>query len=275
MNYSITLQLSSGKVVLSIKKGDFSTMNNYETKTKVALITGGSRGIGKAIALEFAKVGTHLMINYYGDDKEAEDVQRQAESYGVQAKIYHADVSDPKQVRNMFAAIDTTFGKIDILVNNAGIAQTSKITEMTDEQWDRMIKIHLYGVFYTSREAANRMLGQKFGKIINITSDLASQGAEDLSHYAAAKGGVTAFTKSLARELAPYVLVNAVAPGGTFTDIRSSLEEGHEVNNNRLLLGRLAFPQEIAKSVLFLASDDANIYTGQVLGANGGSIMNG
>lgn len=250
-------------------------MNNYGTTTKVALITGGSRGIGKAIALEFARAGVQLMINYFGDDKEAEDVQRQAESYGVHAEIYHADVSNSEQVRDMFAAIDTIFGKIDILVNNAGIAQTSKITDMTDEQWDRMIKTHLYGVFYTSREAAHRMLDQKSGKIINITSDLASQGAEELSHYSAAKGGVTAFTKSLARELAPHVLVNAVAPGGTFTDIRSSLEEGHKVNNNRLLLGRLAFPQEIAKSVLFLASDDANIYTGQVLGANGGSIMNG
>lgn len=248
-------------------------MNNFNPQSKVALITGASRGIGKAIALEFARAGIHLMINYYGDDKEAEDVQRQAESLGVQVVTFHADVSNPAEVRNMFDVIDRTFGKIDILVNNAGIAQTSKITEMTDEEWDRMIKIHLYGVFHTSREAASRMLANKSGKIINITSDLASQGAADLSHYAAAKGGVTAFTKSLARELAPHVLVNAVAPGGTFTDVRSSLEEGHE--KNQQLLGRLAFPQEIAKSVLFLVSDDANIYTGQVLGANGGSAMNG
>lgn len=247
-------------------------MNNI-SQTKAALITGASRGIGKAIALEFAKAGINLMINYYGDDKEAEDVKRLAEAHDVQVELYHADVSDPTEVRDMFAMMDRIFGKIDILINNAGIAQTSKITEMSDTDWDRMIKIHLYGVFHTSREAASRMLARKSGKIINITSDLASQGAADLSHYAAAKGGVTAFTKSLARELAPHVLVNAVAPGGTFTDVRSSLEEGHE--KNRPLLGRLAFPQEIAKSVLFLASEDANIYTGQILGANGGSIMNG
>ncbi len=249
-------------------------MISNEAHPKVALITGASRGIGKAIALELAKAGTHLFINYYGDDKEAADVQRQAESHGIRAEIYNADVSDPDQVQAMFAALDSAFGRIDILVNNAGIAQTSSLTEMTNEQWDRMIKIHLYGAFYTSREAARRMLEQKSGKIINVTSDLASQGAADLSHYAAAKGGVTAFTKSLARELAPHVLVNAVAPGGTFTDIRSSLEESDK-NDARYLLGRLAFPQEIAKSVLFLASDDANIYTGQVLGANGGSVMNG
>ncbi|GAA0136399.1 3-oxoacyl-[acyl-carrier-protein] reductase [Paenibacillus sp. YSY-4.3] len=250
-------------------------MTSNGKQQKFALITGGSRGIGKAITLEFAKSGIHVMINYYGDDKEAADVQRQAEAFGVRAEVFHADVSDPSQVKEMFAAIDEQFGRLDILVNNAGIAQAVKVTEMTDEQWDRMLKIHLYGAFYTSREAASRMLAQKAGKIINVTSDLASQGGAELAHYSAAKGGVTALTKSLARELAPFVLVNAVAPGGTFSDVRSSLEEGSQNSDSRHLLGRLAFPQEIARSVMFLASDDANIYTGQVLGANGGSVMNG
>lgn len=250
-------------------------MISNSVQSKTALITGASRGIGKSIALEFAKAGINVIINYYGDDKEAADVKRLVESQGVRAEVFPADVSDPSQVRDMFAMVDELFGKLDILVNNAGIAQTIKVTEMTDEQWDRMIKINLYGTFNTSREAARRMLAQKSGKIINVTSDLASQGAADLSHYAAAKGGITAFTKSLAKELAPYILVNAVAPGGTFTDIRSSLEEGHDKNDARYLLGRLAFPQEIARSVMFLASDDGNIYSGQVLGANCGSVMNG
>lgn len=248
-------------------------MSSKQSHNKVALITGASRGIGKAIALEFAKAGIHVLINYFGDDKEAIEVKHQAEAYGVQAEIFHGDVSDRLQVEQMFKELDRLFGQIDILVNNAGIAKTAKITEMTDEEWDQMIRIHLYGAFYTSREAARRMLPLKTGKIINVTSDLASQGAAELSHYAAAKGGVTALTKSLARELAPYILVNAVAPGGTFTDVRSSLEESH--SNSRYLLGRLAFPQEIAKSVLFLASDDASMFTGQILGANGGSVMNG
>ncbi|WP_244996434.1 SDR family oxidoreductase [Paenibacillus sp. FSL W8-0186] len=250
-------------------------MTSNGKQQKFALITGGSRGIGKAITLEFAKSGIHVMINYYGDDKEAADVKRQAESYGVRAEVFHADVSDSAQVKEMFAAVDEHFGRLDILVNNAGIAQAVKVTEMTDEQWDRMLKIHLYGAFYTSREAASRMLAQKAGKIINVTSDLASQGSAELAHYSAAKGGVTSLTKSLAKELAPFVLVNAVAPGGTFSDVRSSLEEGTHSGDSRHLLGRLAFPQEIARSVMFLASDDANIYTGQVLGANGGSVMNG
>ncbi|WP_435922879.1 SDR family NAD(P)-dependent oxidoreductase [Paenibacillus sp. DYY-L-2] len=249
-------------------------LSNSNTAPAVALVTGASRGIGKAVALELAKAGHHLIINYFGDDKEAADVLRQAESHGIRAELCHADVSDPEQVRHMFEMIDREFGRLDVLVNNAGIGETAKLTEMSNDQWDRMIKIHLYGAFYTSREAARRMLEQKSGKIINMTSDLASQGAAELSHYAAAKGGVTALTKSLARELAPHVLVNAVAPGGTFTDVRSSLEDSDR-NDNRYLLGRLAFPQEIAKSVLFLASNDGNIYTGQVLGANGGSVMNG
>ena len=246
-----------------------------EPTVKCALVTGGSRGIGKAVVLEFAKAGIHVMINYFGDDKEALDVKHQAETYGIQAEIFHADVSDPVQVKDLFAAIDNTFGRLDILVNNAGIAQTVTVKEMTDEQWDRMIKIHMYGTFYTSREAARIMSEQKSGRIINVTSDLAGQGSAELAHYAAAKGGITAFTKSLARELAPYVLVNAVAPGGTFTDVRSSLEDTHDRNDSRQLLNRLAFPQEIARSILFLASDDGSIYTGQVLGANGGSVMNG
>lgn len=149
-------------------------MSSKQTSTKVALITGASRGIGKAVALEFAKAGIHVLINYYGDDKEALDVKHQAENYGVQAEIFHGDVSDSHQVKQMFAELDRLFGKIDILVNNAGIAKTAKITEMTHEEWDRMIRIHLYGAFYTSQEAARRMLPQKSGKIINITSDLAS-----------------------------------------------------------------------------------------------------
>ncbi len=246
-----------------------------ETTVKCALITGASRGIGKAVALEFAKAGINVMINYFGDDKEALDVKNQAENYGVRAEVYHADISDPDQVLDLFDAIDNLFGRIDILVNNAGIAQAVSVREMSDEQWDRMIKIHMYGTFYTSRAAANRMWEQKSGRIINITSDVVSQGASEFAHYAAAKGGITAFTKSLARELAPYVLVNAVAPGGTFTDVRSSLEETQGKNDARYLLNRLAFPQEIARSVLFLASDDGSIYTGQILGANGGSVMNG
>ncbi|WP_433943581.1 SDR family NAD(P)-dependent oxidoreductase [Paenibacillus sp. SN-8-1] len=242
---------------------------------KSALITGASKGIGRAVALEFAKAGTNVMINYIGEDTEALAVKKEAESYGVKAEIFNADVSDSTQVQSMFTAFDQLFGRLDILVNNAGIAHAVTVREMTDEQWDRMIKVHLYGTFYNAREAARRMWDTKAGKIINISSDLASLGCEEFTHYSAAKGGISAFTKALARELAPHVNVNSVAPGGTFTDILADFGEGYEEEEAaKYPLKRLAQPQEIAKSVLFLASDDANFYTGQILGPNGGSVMN-
>ncbi|WP_068620969.1 SDR family NAD(P)-dependent oxidoreductase [Paenibacillus tuaregi] len=242
---------------------------------KSALVTGASKGIGRAVALEFAKAGTNVMINYIGEDSDALAVKKEAESYGVKAEIFHADVSDSAQVRDMFTAFDRLFGRLDILVNNAGIAQAVTVRDMTDEQWDRMIKVHLYGTFYNAREAARRMWENQAGKIINISSDLASLGCEEFTHYSAAKGGISSFTKALARELAPHINVNSVAPGGTFTDILADFGEGYEEEEAaKYPLKRLAQPEEIAKSVLFLASDDANFYTGQILGPNGGSVMN-
>ncbi|AGE21866.1 3-oxoacyl-(acyl-carrier-protein) reductase [Geobacillus sp. GHH01] len=243
---------------------------------KVALITGASKGIGRAIALEFAKAGASVLINYHSSRRKAEEVQKQAESYGVKARIYQADVSDSGQVREMYAFLDQEFGTIDILVNNAGFAKGSAVEEMSDELWDRMIRVHLYGTFYNCREAVKRMKVKKSGKIINISSDLGQLGCEAFSHYSAAKGGINAFTKSLARELAPEILVNAVAPSGTWTDILIPFGENYaEIEAQKYPLKRLAQPEEIAKSVLFLASDYANFYTGQILGPNGGVVMNG
>jgi 3-oxoacyl-[acyl-carrier protein] reductase len=242
---------------------------------KVALITGASKGIGRATALELAKAGADLLINYIGSEDSAREVQKLAESYGRKALIYHADVSNSACVQQMFSYLDHEFGTIDILVNNAGFAKGAFITEMSDELWDQMIRVHLYGVFYNSREAAKRMKQKKSGKIINIASDLGQLGCEEFTHYSAAKGGVISFTKALARELAPDILVNAVAPGGTMTDILTSFGENYiEEEAAKYPLKRLAEPQEIAKSVLFLASDYANFYTGQVLGPNGGGVMN-
>lgn len=243
---------------------------------KAALVTGASRGIGRAVVLELAKAGADVLINFIGNPDEAEDVRSSAASYGVRALIYNADVSDSRQVRAMFEMFDREFGAIDILVNNAGFAAEAPITEMTDEAWDRMIRVHLYGTFYNCREAAKRMMVKQSGKIINISSDLGHLGCEHFSHYSAAKGGINAFTKSLARELAPHILVNAVAPGGTWTDILASFGDNYaEEEAQKYPLKRLAQPEEIAKSVLFLASDDANFYTGQILGPNGGIVMTG
>ncbi|WP_431028031.1 SDR family NAD(P)-dependent oxidoreductase [Lysinibacillus sp. LZ02] len=243
---------------------------------KNVLITGSSKGIGRSIALAFAEQGANILINYIGDEKEAEEVRVQAEKFGGQALKFHADVSDSQQVQEMFRYMDNHLGKIDVLINNAGFAQSSNIIDLTDEQWDRMIKVHLYGCFYNSREAAKRMKQKGSGKIINISSDLGSLGCEEFTHYSAAKGGINAFTKALGRELAPHILVNAVAPSGTYTDILKEFGENYiEEESAKYPLKRLAHPEEIAKSVLFLASEHANFYTGQILTPNGGVVMNG
>lgn len=243
---------------------------------KNVLVTGSSMGIGRAIALAFAEHGANVVINYIGNDQPAEKVRLLAEASGVKAFTYKADVSDSQQVSEMFQYMDRKLGDIDILVNNAGFAQDALITEMTDEQWDKMIKVHLYGNFYNCREAAKRMKKRNKGKIINISSDIGSLGCEEFTHYSAAKGGINAFTKALARELAPNILVNAVAPSGTITNILEAFGDNYvEEESEKYPLKRLAQPEEIAKSVLFLASENANFYTGQILTPNGGVVMNG
>jgi len=239
---------------------------------KNVVVTGGSRGIGKAIVLEFAKEGANVFINYFGDENEAEAVRLEAEKMGVQAISGYFDVSSSLDVEKMYHKVDQYFDQIDVLVNNAGIAYSSPIIEMSDEDWDRMIKVHLYGTFYNAREAARRM---KKGKIINISSDLGSLGCEEYTHYSAAKGGINAFTKALARELAPNILVNAVAPSGTLTSLLEAFGENYvEEESAKYPLKRLAKPEEIAKTVVFLASKHADFYTGQIIGPNGGVVMN-
>lgn len=236
---------------------------NLGLEGKNVLVTGASMGIGKAIALQFAENGANVLINYIGDQEIAEQTRLEAEKHSVRTLTYLADVSDSGQVRDMYAYMDEQLGGIDILVNNAGFAQEAPITEMTDEQWDRMIKVHLYGCFNNSREAAKRMKQQNKGKIINISSDIGSLGCEEFTHYSAAKGGINAFTKAL-------------APSGTHTNILSAFGDNYvEEESAKYPLKRLAQPEEIAKSVLFLASDNANFYTGQILTPNGGVVMNG
>lgn len=243
---------------------------------KNVLITGSSKGIGRAIALEMAKNGANVLINHFNDEANALQVQQEAESYGGKAFVFEADVSSSEKVEEMFRFFDEQLGSIDILVNNAGIAEGVPFTEMTDGQWDRMIKVHLYGYFHNARAAAQRMKKKNSGKIINISSDLGSLGCEEFVHYSAAKGGINTFTKALARELAPDILVNAVAPSGTWTDILKDFGDNYpEEEASKYPLKRLAQPEEIAKSVLFLASEDANFYTGQIISPNGGIVMNG
>ncbi|WP_059105499.1 SDR family NAD(P)-dependent oxidoreductase [Shouchella shacheensis] len=243
---------------------------------KNVLITGANKGIGQAIALGFAKEGANVVINDICSENEAQATVDQAKRYGTSVYYYRADVTNRQQVQEMHLFFKETLGEVHVLVNNAGIAKASLVRDMSDEQWDQMIKVHLYGTFYNSREVIASMQAFGSGKMINISSDLASLGVEEFAHYSAAKGGIISLTKSLARELAPLIQVNAVAPGGTLTDILTSFGENYiEEEAASYPLKRLATPEEIAQSVLFLASTAGDFYTGQVLNPNGGSVMNG
>ncbi|MEK7891131.1 SDR family oxidoreductase [Burkholderia contaminans] len=240
---------------------------------KVCLVTGAGSGIGFDAALTLAREGARLIANDLPSCDAVHTLKHVIEDEGGECVLALSDVSDPGGVRAIFDQISA----LDVLVNNAGILQEEEVTELTDAMWDRMLKVHLYGAFYFSREAARLMKKQGRGRIINIASDLGQIGAERLCHYSAAKGGIIAFTKSLARELSAHgVLVNAVAPGGILTPMVHALGDDYiREEAARYPLKRLGMPSEISSVVRFLASDDASFMTGQVVGVNGGGVMNG
>ncbi|WP_230560320.1 SDR family NAD(P)-dependent oxidoreductase [Paraburkholderia translucens] len=237
------------------------------------LVTGAGSGIGRAIALAFARERAHVIVNDLPSSAALDELRKDIEALGARCTLAAADVADAASVRGLFADIE----RLDVLVNNAGILREAPVTEISDSEWDRMIKVHLYGAFYFSREAARLMQKQRRGAIVNIASDLGQLGCENLSHYSAAKGGIIAFTKSLARELAPHgVRVNAVAPGGVLTPMVEALGARYiEEEAARYPLKRLGTPEEIAQAVRFLSSDAASFITGQIVGVNGGGVMNG
>jgi 3-oxoacyl-[acyl-carrier protein] reductase len=247
-------------------------------KDKVAVITGASRGIGRATALLFAEAGCNLLVNYHTDEKAAQEVVSAAEKSGVTAQGFQAHVSKKKEVDRMMDYAMSRFGKIDILVNNAGIWKYAAIEKMTEEQLKETLDLNLNGVFYASTAAARHMIRQKSGNIINISSTAGQRGEPFHSHYAASKGAVISLTKSLAVELAPHnIRVNCVAPGWVDTDMsHESLagEEGEAILE-KIPLGRAGTPEEIAGSVLFLASDLSTFITGEIVNVNGGAVLCG
>jgi 3-oxoacyl-[acyl-carrier protein] reductase len=236
-------------------------------------VTGAASGIGRAIALRFASERATVIVNDLPSNDALAPLKQQIEALGGACRIAAGDVSDPSRVREIFDGIE----RLDVLVNNAGVLQEAPITDLTDAMWDRMIKVHLYGAFHFSREAARLMKAQRRGQIVSIASDLGQLGCENLCHYSAAKGGIIALTKSLARELAPYgVRVNAVAPGGVLTPMVEALGDAYIRDEAaRYPLKRLGTPDEIAAVVQFVASDAASFMTGQIVGVNGGGVMNG
>jgi 3-oxoacyl-[acyl-carrier protein] reductase len=242
---------------------------------RTALVTGASTGIGRAIALAFALAGAAVVVNHLGRAAEAAALVREIQSLGAQAWAIEADVSLSADVARLAAQAAQACGTVDVLVNNAGIIQEKPFLETTEDDWDRMLVTDLKSVFLTSRAVLPDMVARGRGIIINIASDLAVLGREHYAPYCAAKAGVVGLTRSLAREFAPAIRVNAIAPGPVNTAMVSLDAMSPEWMAKELNIPqrRIAEPQEIAATALFLASDLSRFYCGQVLGPNGGSVM--
>lgn len=244
-------------------------------KDKVAIVTGGTRGIGRAIALKLADHGTNIVINYRNSDKEAEELKCILEEKGVKVLAVKCDISNFEDSKNLMDKCKEVFGKIDILVNNAGITKDTLIMRMKEEDFDNVIDVNLKGTFNCAKHASAIMLKQRFGKIINMTSVVGIAGNAGQVNYAASKAGVIGLTKSLAKELGSRgITVNAVAPGFINTDMTASLSEKvKEEASKNIPLKRLGDPEDVANLVRFLASDAANYITGQVINVDGGMVM--
>ncbi len=241
-------------------------------KDKVALVTGASRGLGKAIALQLAAEGARVTVNYMKNADKAEEVVKEIISRGGNAAAIRADITSLPEVEKMVDSLYEQFGRIDILVNNAGVTKDELLLSMTPEDWGIVIKTNLGGLFNCTKAVAKYMMVQKSGRIINISSVAGERGGRGQSNYAASKGGINAFTRSVAMELAPKkITVNAVAPGVVETEMSSTvIRRAKDIILDAVALKRLGQPEEIAKVVAFLASDDSSYITGEVIRVDGG-----
>ena len=246
-------------------------------KDKVALVTGSSRGVGKAIALAFAKEGAKVMVNYTSNEKAANEVLGTIQKMGGQAKVFKADVAKKAEAQALVQATVDAFGGLDILVNNAGFTRPAMMLKMTEEQWDAVVNIHLKGAWLCAQAAAPHMIAKNSGKIINVTSVAGMVGTVGQINYSAAKGGVISMTKSMARELARNnICANVISLGIVPTDMSEKIttdEKLKEIYMNRILLKRFGETEELTPAFVFLASDDANYITGQLLAVDGGYGM--
>ena len=245
-----------------------------DLKDQTALVTGSSRGIGRAIAVECATAGADVAINYYSDEDSAATAATRAREQSAAVTTVQADVSDPAAVEGMFETVESDLGEVDLLVNNAGILSHAEVAEMETGTWDRTIAVNLSGAFYCARRALRGMIANGGGNIVNVGSDLGRVGAAELAHYSASKGGLLALTRSLAREVAPDVRVNMVAPGPVRTDmLTEDVSEERQSEEAEIPMQRVGTPDEAASLVVYLASDEAGFVTGQSFDPNGGSAM--
>lgn len=242
---------------------------------KTAIVTGGSRGIGAAIAKLLASHGAKVVVNYSGSREKAEAVVGDIQSSGGEAFAFQADVANTEAVKAMIDEALQQFGSIDILVNNAGITRDNLLMRMKENEWDDVINTNLKGVFVTTKAVTRQMMKQRSGRIVNIASIVGVSGNPGQANYVAAKAGVIGLTKTTAKELASRgITVNAVAPGFITTDMTDKLDEGvQKAMLDQIPLSRFGDPEDVAKSVLFLASDDASYMTGQTLHIDGGMVM--
>lgn len=242
---------------------------------KVAIVTGGSRGIGKAIALELGKNGATVIVNYNQSADAANAVIEEIKAAGGSGMAFQADVSDAEQVENLFKTVTKEYGQVDILVNNAGITRDNVIMMLKPDDFDAVLNTNLRSAWLCSKAASRAMMKKRYGRIINITSVVGIAGNGGQTHYAASKAGMIGLTKSLAKEIASRnITVNAVAPGFIETDMTAELSEDLMKRAiDAIPLGRQGKAADVAKAVAFLASDDAEYITGQVLVVDGGMVM--
>ncbi len=241
---------------------------------KVALVTGASRGIGRAIALDLAREGAKIALNYQSSDAKAQEVAAEIVKMGGACLLLKANLADPKEARAMVKRAADHYGRLDILVNNAGITRDKSLRKMTDEDWAEVVQTNLNGYFACTSAAIPIMSEQKYGRIINVSSMNGQTGAFGQANYSASKGGIIAFTKTAALELAKSgITVNGVSPGYTQTDMFAKVPDNiQDQIKAKIPMGRFAKPEEIAKAVTFLAADGDYI-TGQQINVNGGAYM--
>ena len=242
---------------------------------KTALVTGASRGIGREIALELARQGANVAVNYSGSEAKANEVVDQIKELGREAFAIQCNVSDNEAVQSMVKETIERFGNLDILVNNAGITRDNLLMRMKENEWDDVININLKGVFLCTKAVTRQMMKQRSGRIINIASIVGVSGNPGQANYVAAKAGVIGLTKTTAKELASRgITVNAIAPGFISTDMTDELpEETKEVMLKQIPLAQFGKPEDIAKVAAFLASEDSKYMTGQTLNVDGGMVM--
>lgn len=245
------------------------------TEKKVAVVTGASRGIGRAVALELARTGAFVILNYNGAKEKAEEVQEQIAAEGGRSAVYQCNVADFKACGDLFEEIIKIYGRVDILVNNAGITKDNLLMRMGEEEFDRVMDVNLKGTFNCIRHVSRQMLKQRSGRIINMASVVGICGNAGQTNYAASKAGVIGLTKSAAKELASRgITVNAVAPGFIETDMTEVLSDKvKEASVKMIPMGSFGKPEDVAKAAAFLASDGARYITGQVLCVDGGMAM--